>query len=168
MDNYMRMKQPNRKEIIAIVTGLILLILSLCSCRTKYIPVELKTTETITVRDTLISLKLVPYKDSVSVKADSSYLSNPYAYSWARVGKDGMLYHSLGIIPQAEVKGKIMFLDKTTTKEVGVPIEVIKEVPKKLNRWEKFINWCGYALLIGIVVLIIAWFRRFSLMKIRD
>lgn len=168
MDNYMRMKQPNRKEIIAIVTGLILLILSLCSCRTKYIPVELKTTETITVRDTLISLKLVPYKDSVSVKADSSYLSNPYAYSWARVGKDGMLYHSLGIIPQAEVKGEIMFLDKTITKEVGVPVEVIKEVPKKLNRWDRFVMGCGYVMIILLLVFVFIWFRRFTSLKIRD
>lgn len=166
--NITRSKRPDPRAIISLIAGILILIIAMCSCRTKYVPVELKTTETVTLRDTTVCIQLVPYKDSVSVKADSSYLSNPYAYSWARVGEDGMLYHSLGIIPQAAAEGKIMFIDKVITKEIGVPVEVIKEVPKKLNSWERFVMGCGYGLIILLLVFVFIWFRRFTSLKIRD
>ena len=57
------------------------MILLIFSCKTRYVPVEIKTTETVEVHDTTITERLVPYKDSIAVRDTTSFLSNPYAYS---------------------------------------------------------------------------------------
>lgn len=56
------------------------MILLIFSCKTRYVPVEIKTTETVEVHDTTITERLVPYKDSIAVRDTTSFLSNPYAH----------------------------------------------------------------------------------------
>ena len=74
-------------------------------CRTKYIPVPVESTDSIVIRDTIIDVQLVPYSDSVIVVPEQeskdsvvSFLSNPYAWSWAQ-WMNGRLHHSLNIWP---------------------------------------------------------------------
>ena len=84
---------------------LILVCIFFGGCRTKYIPVPVESTDSIVIRDTIIDVQLVPYSDSVIVVPEieskdsvASFLSNPYAWSWAQ-WMNGRLHHSLNIWP---------------------------------------------------------------------
>ena len=119
----------------------IIALLTLTGCRsTKYVPVEVTSTDSIVVHDTLIQTELVPYRDSVSVlpllgdTSAASFLSNPYAFSWARW--DGRsLQHSLSIWPGNVLTIRIpYYIDRV--RRIEVPKVV--EVEKKLTRWEQF------------------------------
>lgn len=117
----------------------------LSSCRTKYVPLETKITETTIIHDTTFTEKLVPYKDSVSVRDTFSFLSNPYAYSWA-VWDNGTLHHSLGIWSTAVLVIKVPhFVERIKTIDRPVPYKVEKkvEVEKKLSWWQSFLIWSG-------------------------
>ena len=133
-------------SIIFILTGIF-------SCKSiKYVPVEIKTTETVEVHDTTIMEKLIQYKDSISTPDTTSFLSNPYGYSWATYS-NGILYHSLGIWPNAFLSVNVPKY-MTITRTVEVP--KIVEVEKKLTRWQQFkVNYCGYIIVILIVIVFI-------------
>ena len=116
----------------------ILIMLCLVGCKTKYVPVETKVTETVEYHDTTVTEKLVPYKESVAVKDTISFLSNPYAYSEAR-WNNGILHHTLGIYPEAVIIIKVpQYLDRTRTIEKPQ----IVEVEKKLNKFFSFWFYC--------------------------
>ncbi len=147
-----------KKVFIWIAIAIVFL---LCfSCRTKYVPVELKTTETVEYHDTTIVKELVPYKDSVEVRDTSSFLSNSYAYSWA-VWNNGTLHHSLGIWP-----GKVLIIKiphyMTVTRRVEVP--KIVEVEKKLSWWQQVkINLGSVSILLNVIVIgliIVKWIKK--------
>lgn len=143
------------------------ILLSLClafclvTCKTKtvYVPVETKVIDSLIIRDTTIDVRLVPYKDSITVKSDSSFLSNPYAYSSARIGTNGLLHHSLGIWPQASLPAKIQFIDRIRYIEIPKPYPVEKPVPveKKLSWPDQVFLVVGKLALsgIGICILVI-------------
>ena len=78
------------RQRIYIWIAVAIVLLLVFSCKTRYVPVEIKTTETVEVHDTTITERLVPYKDSTATRDTVSFLSNPYAYSWARYS-GGML-----------------------------------------------------------------------------
>ncbi|WP_195501197.1 hypothetical protein [Bacteroides clarus] len=136
----------------------ILLALAVCSCRTRmvYMPVETKVLDSIICHDTTFQEKLIPYKDSVSVSDTTSFLRNPYAYSYAS-WSNGTLNHSLGIYPHATVTVKIpYFIERIRRVEVPKPYPVEKE----LSWWEKFkINYGGVSISINItcVLFVIVW-----------
>ena len=88
------------RQRIYIWIAVAIVLLLVFSCKTRYVPVEIKTTETVEVHDTTITERLVPYKDSTATRDTVSFLSNPYAYSWARYS-GGILQHSLGIWPNS-------------------------------------------------------------------
>ena len=147
---------------------IVAVILSLVGCtRTpRYIPVEKVLIDSVTVRDTVFQQQLIPYRDSVTVApagADTaSYLSNPYAYSWAR-WKGGHLHHSLGIFTQATVTVRVpYFIDRYVYRSEPQ----IVEVEKKLTRWQHIkMTAGGYALfLIGIAFIAIL-FRLYRWIK---
>ena len=126
-------------SVIAVVLAILLLMLT--GCRSpKYIPVEVTSTDSVVVHDTLIQTELVPYRDSVSVLPSvgdttaASFLSNPYAFSWARW--DGRsLQHSLSIWPGNVLTIRIpYYIDRV--RRIEVPKVV--EVEKPLTRWQKF------------------------------
>lgn len=133
------------------------------SCRTKYIPVETKVTETLTLHDTTFTEKLVPYRDSVSKKDTSSFLSNPYAYSYA-VWDNGTLHHSLGIWPTAVLLVKIpYYMERTKRIEIPkpYPVEKIVQVEKKLSGWQQLRIWLGNLVLLGAgIYLLIRLIKR--------
>ena len=114
----------------------LLMIGMLCSCTSvKYVPVESTRVDSIYYTDTIITEKLVPYRDSVIVDVQgdsaSSYLFNPYAGSWA-VYNGGKLFHSLWIFDKPlEIDFKLPHNIKVFTRDVPI------EVEKPLTRWQK-------------------------------
>lgn len=125
-----------------------------CKTKTVYIPVETKIIDSLVIRDTTIDIQLVPYRDSTSVHADSSYLSNPYAYSWARIGTDGLLHHSLTIWPELPLPAKVQFIDRIRHIEVPKPYPVEKQVfvEKELSWLDRTYLNTGKIFLLGIII----------------
>ncbi|MDR1344375.1 MAG: hypothetical protein LBJ39_03385 [Tannerellaceae bacterium] len=79
---------------------LIATLMSLSACKTvkEYVPVERIVHETVTVRDTVVTIQLEQVRDSVIIPLaldTASFLENSYAYSYALVA-EGNLTHSLG------------------------------------------------------------------------
>ena len=126
-------------------------------------PVETKVLDSVVFHDTTLQEKLIPYKDSVSVADTTSFLRNPYAYSYASFS-NGILNHSLGIYPHATVTVKMpYFIEKIRRSEVPKPYPVDKE----LSWCEKFnINYGGVSILINMtcVLFVIVWLTK----KIRN
>lgn len=122
------------RHLFMAVLALAALLLASCRTRTVYIPFETVRLDSVAVRDTVFRTRLVPYKDSVSVRDTASFLSNPYAYSYASLGA-GMLRHSLGIWPQAAVTVRVpYFIDRYVRIEVPKPYPV----ERGLTRWQRF------------------------------
>lgn len=122
-------------------------------------PMKETITETTTVHDTMFMEKLVPYRDSISKRDTSSFLSNPYAYSWA-VWDNGILHHSLGIWPNAVLIVKVPnFIDRTKVIDRPVPYEVEKKVyiEKELSWWQSFLIWSGKVAWLLIIPLLVYW-----------
>lgn len=132
----------------------LLMIGMLCSCtNVQYVPVESTRVDSIYYTDTIITEKLVPYRDSVIVEVQgdsaSSYLFNPYAGSWA-VYNRGKLFHSLWIFDKPlEIDFKLPHNIKVFTRDVPI------EVEKPLTRWQKMKLDLGGFAFGGIVVLAI-------------
>ena len=155
------------KKPFALSLLFLCILAALSGCRTKYVPVEVRTTDSIVVRDTLINIQLVPYRDSVSITpatpdSAASFLTNPYAYSWAR-WQDGRLHHSLGIWPHRKVLVSVpYFIDRWHYEEVPV----VEEVPIPLTRWQRFkleFGGIAFGVLIGLFVFYII--RRFFFIR---
>lgn len=134
--------------------SLVLLLALMASCtHIKYVPIENTKVDSIYYTDTIITEKLVPYRDSVIVEVQgdsaSSYLFNPYAGSWA-VYNGGKLFHSLWIFDKPlEIDFKLPHNIKVFTRDVPI------EVEKPLTRWEKIKLDLGGFAFGGIVVLAI-------------
>lgn len=139
-----------RKQIL-----LALLAVFICSCRTRtvYLPMETRILDSIAYHDTIFRKELIPYRDSVAVSDTASFLSNPYAYSYAG-WENGMLHHSLGIYPTASVVVKVpYFVEKLRRIEIPKPYPVEKE----LTKWQRIkIELGGWAFGVIIVLLLAA------------
>lgn len=147
-----------RVAVFWLVVAIILLLFY--SCKTKYIPVETKVTETIELHDTTVVKELVQYHDSVSIADTVSYLYNEYAFSYAK-WSNGALSHSLGIWPDAVLIVKIpQYMTKTRTVEVPKVVEV----EKALSRWQRYKMDFGEISLIANVILIsmiiVRWIKK--------
>jgi hypothetical protein len=135
---------------------IVFLFFLLISCKTKmvYVPVERVRTETVTLKDTIVDVRLELIRDSVTVPDSVSYLTNKYAYSWAGM-KDGVLSHSLstwGTPIPVEVK----YVEKLIVDSVPVPYEVkvIEYRDKPLTAWQKVRMYIGGVSIILIFVII--------------
>lgn len=134
----------------------LLLLLLLVGCKTEYVPVEVKTTETITLRDTAIVEKLVEYHDSVSVSDTSSYLKNEYCETYASF-ENGILHHSLGTLKDArvEVVTQVKEIEKVVEKPTIVEKEKKVEVEKKLTFFEKACMNLGKVTIFALIILVV-------------
>lgn len=134
--------------------SLVLLLALMSSCtHIKYVPIENTKVDSIYYTDTIITEKLVPYRDSVIVEVQgdsaSSYLFNSYAGSWA-VYNHGKLFHSLWIFDKPlQIDFKLPHNIKVFTRDIPI------EVEKPLTRWEKMKLELGGFAFGGIAVLII-------------
>ncbi len=133
---------------------IILLTSAIASCRgVRYVPVETVRVDSTVVHDTLLDVRLVPYRDSVATRDTASFLSNPYAYSRAE-WTGGMLRHTLGIWPLATTQVKVpYFIDRYVT----ITKPQVVEVEKELSRWQQFkLDVGGAAIGCMIAVALIA------------
>lgn len=141
----------------AIVSSLCALSMFSCKTRVEYVPVEVKTTITKTIKDTVIQEKLIPQKDSailpvVAGRDTASHLQNLYAESWARI-IDGYLHHTLSTLPGASIDVAVPDVELV---EVEREVPVIVEKEKELSSWKKFILKTGpWSILINIAILIL-------------
>jgi hypothetical protein len=119
--------------------GYVLVVL-LSGCATKkeitYIPIKEVTEEKVERRDTTLAVSLDPYHSEAVIEGDSSRLENPYVWSEAVV-KDGRLHHSLHVKEDAKAEVTLQQEEKTVTHYKEVPVEVTREVEKKLTPWQK-------------------------------
>jgi hypothetical protein len=122
------------KILLTMFFTMFLLLMASCT-HIKYVPIENTRVDSIYYTDTIITEKLVPYRDSVIVEVQgdsaSSYLFNPYAGSWA-VYNCGKLFHSLWIFDKPlQIDFKMPHNIKVFTRDVPI------EVEKPLTRWQK-------------------------------
>lgn len=136
--------------VTVFVTFLLVMLLSGCRTQHPCMVMEKTIMDSIAIRDTTYKVELVPYRDSISSPNTSSFLCNPYAYSYASYS-NGLLNHSLGIYPFATATVKVpYFVEKIRRIEVPKPYYV----ERKLSWWERAkIDFGGYA--IGTVVITI-------------
>lgn len=147
----MRFRQKNIGTYL--LPAIILLASAICSCRgVKYVPVETVRVDSTVIRDTVMEVQLAPYRDSVATRDTASFLSNPYAYSWAR-WSGGLLQHSLGIWPLATTQVKVpYFIDRYVT----ITKPQVVEVEKELSKWQQFkLDVGGYALCVGFALMLV-------------
>ena len=118
-------------------TKLLLICLLFVGCKTKYIPVERVVRDSVAVHDTVIQVKLKPFKEVVLVDDTISLLDNEVATSEAKI-TNNKLYHSLEI-KDTPIKVETKFITEYKTIKEPVPYEVEKvvKVEKKLTWWEK-------------------------------
>lgn len=130
-------------------------------CRTKYIPVPVDTTDSIIIRDTVIDVQLVPYRDSVVVAPSteqpdsaSSLLTNPYAWSWAQ-WYNGKLHHSLGVWPDRLTPIRVPYYYE---RQRRVEVPKIVEVEKNLTRWQSFkmeFGGIAFGVCVGLMLILL-------------
>lgn len=128
----------------------------LVGCGTKrvveYIPVEKKTVETVVLKDTVLEVQLVPYKDSIAVRDTASYLENPYAYSRAQ-WKGGLLKHSLGIFPLKPFPYSVQMPIKVIRDSIPYPVPgPVQYVERSLSPVEKGLMGVGILTIGGGIV----------------
>lgn len=131
-------------------------------CKTiQYLPVE--TVKEITVHDTtkihttdtLIKIPDVSIGDFIDLR-DSLHLKADYAeaVAWVDTAHNilaGRLVQT-GVMPvKIQWKERLVYRDSITTKEIPVPVEVIKEV-RKVPLFYKIFTVLGLALVFGIAI----------------
>jgi hypothetical protein len=126
------------KEIKEIAIDLLVIFLfcflTSCKAKTVYVPVDRVHTETVTLKDTIVDIRLEHIHDSISVDDSLSYLSNRYAYSWAGI-VSGKLNHSLGTWP-ASIPVEVQYVEKIVIDSIPVPYEVkVYEYKEKSLTW---------------------------------
>lgn len=152
-----------KKYWSVIVIAALILSLTGCSKEIAYVPIDSVHYVKTTVYDTVISIKLVAYKDSVSIVDTFSRLENKYALSTALWSKN-RLNHVLQI-KDVSIPVKTQYIEKIVIDSVQVPYKVVvtKEV-NKLTKFQKFeIRWFWY-IVIGFIVYF-AWTKRKWIIK---
>jgi hypothetical protein len=118
--------------------------------------------ETVTLKDTIVDVRMELIRDSATVPDSVSYLTNKYAYSWAGM-TGGVLTHSLSTWG-APIPVEVKYVEKLIVDSVPVPYEVkvIEYRDKQLTWWQKTRIAIGdivlFALAGGIVAFIIKIF----------
>ena len=144
---------------------IILLILTICSCRSvKYVPVE-SSVDSIVV-EKLVEVQLPP--DSSTIRAENGRV----VLSWLDIANSKnaqaqLTIDSLGnLLAKMRTKPDTVYLpskEVTVTKKEKVPYPV----EKKLTRWEKFrLDVGGYAIFTVVtVILIVVGYMVYKLKK---
>lgn len=143
--------------------------LVICSCRTKYVPVESKADSVVVEK--LVEVQLPP--DSATIRALLECDKNgKVILSWldianSRNAQAHLTIDSLGnLLAKMKTQQDTVYLPSkkiTVTKEVKVPYSVEKE----LTRWQKLcINVGGWAIgIVIITILVVVWRMVYKLKK---
>lgn len=143
--------------VIAILFIMVSILFSGCRSQHQCMVMEKTITDSTVIRDTTYEVRLVPYNDSVSIRDTTSFLHNPYAYSYASYS-NGLLNHSLKIYPFASVTVKVpYFIERTRRIEVPKPYPV----EKKLTKWQSVKQDFGGYAIFSIIVTTLIVFGRF-------
>lgn len=135
--------------VIAALFILVSMLFSGCRSQHQCVVMEKTITDSTIIRDTTYEVKLIPYKDSVSIRDTTSFLCNPYAYSYASYS-NGLLNHSLGVNLLASVTVKVpYFIERTRSVEVPKPYPV----EKKLTKWQSIKQDIGGYAIFSIIVI---------------
>lgn len=137
--------------------NLLILLILLTGCKTKYVPIETIKIQKEIIRDTIVQVELVPYKDTVSILDTVSHLENKYAYSDAEFST-GRLNHSLSIKP-IKIPTKVQYIEHTQVDSIPYKVEVIKEV-NRLTRWQTFRLNAFTFLAIGVGIYLLILLRK--------
>ena len=123
-----------QSKLIKAFLFVIITLYSFCGCAPrivyKDVPIEIVKFDSVAYHDTIVNVKLEVIKDSITVKEDSSFLSNKYAYSYAKYDSIG-LHHSLGIFQNTvhpiviNLPTKTKYIEKQ--KIVREPVEIYKQ-----------------------------------------
>lgn len=140
--------------VIAVLFILFPMLFSGCRSQHQCVVMEKTITDSTVIRDTTYEVKLVQYNDSVSIRDTTSFLCNPYAYSYASFS-NGLLNHSLKIYPFATTTVKVpYFIERTRRIEVPKPYPV----ENKLTKWQSVKqDFGGYAIFSIIVIIFIVF-----------
>lgn len=118
-------------ELIVFITMIALMVIGLSSCKqVQYIPVE-----KIVTKDSLV----------VKKEIDSVYIKVKEVVGGDTVYRDSIVYHYV-------LHTDTLYLHHRDS--IPYPVEVVKEVERSLNWYEKTmirLGWCLIALVIGIV-----------------
>lgn len=143
-----------------------LILLSLCGCSRKYIPVETEVIVKETVRDTVVMTKTEKEYVKETIQDTTSTVETKYAKSTAVWrGDSGTLEHTIEN-KQDSIPVRIQYKDRETIieKPVPYPVEVEKIVDKPvrmpLRWWERILQYVGAATLCGGVLYITFRFKR--------
>lgn len=144
-------------------------LLVLCSCRTKYVPVESKADSVVVEK--LVEVQLPP--DSSTIRALLECDENGrVVLAWldianSRNAQAQLTIDSLGnLLAKMRTQQDTVYLPSkeiTVTKEVKVPYPVEKE----LTKWQKFrIDFGGWAIgIVIITILVVVWRMVYKLKK---
>jgi hypothetical protein len=142
------------KVKISIMILPVFLLLAGCT-KTVYVPVDRTTTVTKTVRDTVVDYRIEQIRDSVTIPAKDSisYLSNRYAYTYARVS-DGKLSHSLATWADSVISVRVntVYVERTDSVPKPYPVERTVYRDRELNLWQKIRMRAGEVALIMILI----------------
>lgn len=141
-------------KVALVIAAIFVLFLLFTSCKSKtvYVPVKETETQIYTVKDTVIDIQLVPYKDSIATKDTTNYLENKYAYSWAR-WSNGILSHSLGIF-DIKLPIQIKYVDREVIRYKEIPIEVKGDTVyiSQIKWWHEASLWFTTLVLVALAL----------------
>lgn len=152
----MKIAREIKKIVIAVLCLFFLCLLLGCKTKTVYVPVKETSVETVTIRDTIIEMRLEYIRDSVVTSDSLSLLSNRYAYSYAEM-KEGQLHHSLSTWPDAILPVKVQYIDRLRVDSIPAPypVEVIRKVEKDLNWWHQLRMRIGEIAFVFVILGVI-------------
>lgn len=142
----------------------ILLAISSC-CPGRKISASSSDSMRVEIRERTVLIRDTVWRDfpliseTVTVRADSSHLENRYATSDARIGHDGLLYHSLATKPQKEaipIDRPVVYRDSIVYRDRAVEKVVTVEVERKLTWWQQT-QIRGFWLCLAIFAAVIGW-----------
>lgn len=123
----------------------------LCSCSTsrqpKVVTVERITHETVTLRDTIIQVELVPQSDSITTPDTTSTLRNIYCESTATVS-DGQLTHTLATLPHSTHEVPVQIREVVRIDSIPYP------VPGPIQYVEKSSSYTYFMYIISVIAFI--------------
>ncbi|MGN0091282.1 MAG: hypothetical protein ACI36Z_10080 [Alloprevotella sp.] len=157
-----------RNEVIARISLRVLFLIFIlfmmslvCSCSTtrqpQVVTVERIHRETVTLRDTVIRVQLVPQTDSITTTDTTSTLRNAYCQSTATVS-DGHLTHTLSTLPHSTHEVEIQVREVVRTDSIPYPVPgPTQYIEKSLSPICRFL--VGFGLVsIGFLAVSVARF----------
>ncbi len=150
------MRDINKADLLWWVVLIVVLSMLVMGCSKRvYVPMESKITEAVTLRDTVLDVRLERVRDSVVVVDTVSFLENMYAFSFAK-WDSGRLHHSLGM-KGVDIPVRVKYVEREKRVEIPMayPVEVVRVVEKDLGWWGKLTMFLGNGVIVGLCGLLV-------------